>query len=67
MMKVVPNIAFSHHLTCSQVYGDSRVPTSDVVSGLVQPVVGGKADMAVAEYSDKVRRDSHTLYGCGSW
>ena len=27
---------------------------SDMVSGLVQPVVGGKVDMAMVEYSDKV-------------
>ena len=36
------------------MYGDSRISMSDIVSGLVQPVVGGKVDMAMVEYSDKV-------------
>ena len=37
-----------------QVYGDDRVPIQRVISELVQPVIGGKVDMAMAEYSDKV-------------
>ena len=37
-----------------QVYGDDRVPMSDVLSGLVQPLLNGKVDMAMVEYSDKV-------------
>lgn len=37
-----------------QVYGDDRVPMSDVLSGLVQPLLSGKVDMAMVEYSDKV-------------
>ena len=37
-----------------QVYGDDRVPMQQVISELVQPVIGGKVDMAMAEYSDKV-------------
>ena len=38
-----------------QVYGDDRVSMGRVLSELVQPVIGGKVDMAMAEYSDKVR------------
>lgn len=37
-----------------QVYGDDRVPMQQVISELVQPVIGGRVDMAMAEYSDKV-------------
>ena len=28
---------------------------SKVISGLVQPVIGGKVDMSMVEYSDKVQ------------
>ena len=41
-------------IVCMQVYGDDRVPMQQVISELVQPVIGGKVDMAMAEYSDKV-------------
>lgn len=36
------------------MYGDDRVPILDVLSGLVQPVISGKVDMAMVEYSDRV-------------
>ena len=36
------------------MYGDDRVPMSKVLSSLVQPVISGKVDMAMVEYSDKV-------------
>jgi hypothetical protein len=41
------------HFSQILVYGDDRVPMQQVISELVQPVIGGKVDMAMAEYSDK--------------
>jgi hypothetical protein len=41
------------HFSQILVYGDDRVPMSKVISGLVQPVIGGKVDMSMVEYSDK--------------
>ena len=49
-----------------QVYGDDRIPMSQVLSDLVQPVIGGKVDMAMVEYSDKVY-SSHVGILCTVW
>ena len=47
-------MSVAHSLWCIQVYGDDRVPMKTVLSELVQPVIAGKVDMAMVEYSDKV-------------
>ena len=43
----------------AQVYGDDRVPVETVLPELVQPVIAGKVDMAMVEYSDKVCACAH--------